>query len=77
VGRPAGRVGVMGRLSDARSLAEVAREWVEESCAAQGVKAKLGDSEVVEKVAVLLSAGREASAATPAYTALGRSGSDL
>ena len=63
VGGPAGCVGVMARLREQRTLSEIAQAWVEESCAAQGLNAKLVDPDVVEKVAVLLSAGRDSAIA--------------
>lgn len=44
-----GRVGVMGRLSDAELAA-----WVSASCRAQGVPVKVTDSAVVRDVCVLL-----------------------
>jgi len=56
-------VGVVARLSERRTLSEVAQAWVEESCAAQGLNAKLVDADIVEKVAVLLSAGRDSTIA--------------
>ena len=63
MGRPASCVGVMARLSERRTLSEVAQAWVEESCAAQGLNAKLVDADIIETVAVLLSAGRESTIA--------------
>jgi len=59
VGRSAVDVGVVAGLRERRTLSEVAQAWVEESCVAQGVTAKLANIDVVEKVAVLLAAGRE------------------
>jgi hypothetical protein len=57
----------MGRVNDVRSAVDVARLWVEESCAAQGVACKMMDEQVLETVVVLLAAGREGtSAATSA-----------
>jgi len=63
VGRPACDVGVVARLSEQRKLSEIAQTWVEESCAAQGINEKLVDADIVEKVAVLLSAGRDSTIA--------------
>lgn len=57
MGGAAGRVGVMGGVGE--PLADVARRWVEDSCARQGVPVKVEDPLVMDDVAELLSAGRD------------------
>jgi hypothetical protein len=39
---------------------EAVRRWVEESCRAQGIEAKVTDPKTVEKIAVLLRESRKA-----------------
>ena len=38
---------------------EPVRRWIEESCAQQGVPVKITDPEVIRKVVILLTAGRD------------------
>jgi hypothetical protein len=51
----AGRVGLM----DVNAIAESARTWVEQTCAAQGVPVKVTNAGAVEGVAVLLGQTRQ------------------
>jgi hypothetical protein len=48
-----------GARRPAPDWASLARAWVEETCSAQGVPAKVTDPGTIEKVATLLGAGRE------------------
>jgi hypothetical protein len=68
MGGPGERRNVAGR-TPAPDPSEQARQWVERTCAAQGLPNKLADGGVLSDVAVLLLSGRKAGGSTPSSEA--------